>query len=772
MRFDAMGPPVPAMSPNIHTYRGLCHHGLLYMALVGVYYILATLGQTFYAFQWDMLLLETGAITALCYATWTRRAAPKRQMTTTEQNDDDDNDNSDATRSTPCWPLRFLIFKLMFMSGVVKLQANCPTWNQLTALEYHYATQCLPGPLAWHAHQLPPFLQRMSVAATLVIEIPLSLLLILPFGTMRQFGAIVQLLLQVLIILTGNYNFFNVLTIALCLPCLEADSSTAVISTSKYDRQKASSPPSTKVQSEPEPDPRTSPSDGRSRLPYVSYILQSILCGTFVAWCTTQMFDFEWYKDIFIYPGSNNTSTTYRPTVELKWTLDQCNGMLVGVVPNAVRLTFILVALNALQKLCGLLFKNTDTPRKHSKVATIGSVMFQSAFHVACIGATALPLLMLAVQQLHLHPGERMPWKTYDFFLPLWRHVQPYGVANSYGLFRRMTGVGTMPPGAGNNNMGWAGLPPSVVARPELILEGVFRNTTTSTSIISSITAQNAYDDLSSTPGVEEEAEEDVWREINFRWKPGNVLKRPRQVAPHQPRLDWQMWFAALGRYQHNPWLISLMHRLLLLNENNNTNEGFHGNKAVARLLNEPGLVSGQEKLVKLRTVLWDYDFTRMDTEWNRRIPSTIIVKEPLPSYSYTSFPKQYWTRRNRRTYAGLPELKANDPSVKDFLRHHGLLPQRESPSTTSCTPGSDGGKTDRCSAFLFCSPISRHVCSALDRLRIDDNALFWTGLYALLILLAVSRLRARLFRFMGSHQMPNNNDPNCNTTDNGKKNQ
>jgi hypothetical protein len=53
------------------------------------------------------------------------------------------------------------------------------------------------------------------------------------------------------------------------------------------------------------------------------------------------------------------------------------------------------------------------------------------------------------------------------------------------------------------------------------------------------------------------------WLAYEFKWKPGEVNRRPRFVAPHQPRLDWQMWFAALGRYQSTPWLQRFLNRLL-----------------------------------------------------------------------------------------------------------------------------------------------------------------------------------------------------------------
>ena len=69
-------------------------------------------------------------------------------------------------------------------------QADCPTWLKLTALEYHFATQCIPTPGAWWAHQLPPVLLRLGVAATLLIEIPLPFLLIAPSVTLRRLGAV------------------------------------------------------------------------------------------------------------------------------------------------------------------------------------------------------------------------------------------------------------------------------------------------------------------------------------------------------------------------------------------------------------------------------------------------------------------------------------------------------------------------------------------------------------------------------------------------------
>ena len=96
---------------------------------------IVTIGDTFTSFQWDILLMETAFLSIFAAS-----------------------NNAWLSHLNYCY--RFLAFKLMFLSGIVKLQAQCPTWENLTALEFHFATQCIPTPLAWFAHQMPPFLLR------------------------------------------------------------------------------------------------------------------------------------------------------------------------------------------------------------------------------------------------------------------------------------------------------------------------------------------------------------------------------------------------------------------------------------------------------------------------------------------------------------------------------------------------------------------------------------------------------------------------------------
>ncbi|MEZ4544062.1 MAG: lipase maturation factor family protein [Cyanobacteriota/Melainabacteria group bacterium] len=110
------------------------------------------------------------------------------------------------------WLYRWLLFRLLFASGLVKL--GDPTWDSFTALGLSLSN-LLPTVLGWFAYQLPHWCQLFPTAATLFIE-----LLIPPFDFMgrKLRNHIAQFkFLQLVIILTGNFCFFNWLTIALCL---------------------------------------------------------------------------------------------------------------------------------------------------------------------------------------------------------------------------------------------------------------------------------------------------------------------------------------------------------------------------------------------------------------------------------------------------------------------------------------------------------------------------------------------------------------------------
>jgi hypothetical protein len=121
--------------------------------------------------------------------------------------------------------LKFLLFKLMLMSGVVKLTSGDDSWgwlnhsfhwSALTAVDYHYWSQPLPTVFAWWADKSPEWFKHFSVAFCLVVEIIVPFFIWAPRRP-RLIAAGLMIFLQIIIALTGNYCFFNLLTIALCL---------------------------------------------------------------------------------------------------------------------------------------------------------------------------------------------------------------------------------------------------------------------------------------------------------------------------------------------------------------------------------------------------------------------------------------------------------------------------------------------------------------------------------------------------------------------------
>lgn len=355
-----------------------------------VFYLsLSSVGGVFLGFQWDAFLLEA-TLLAVFLAPWKFWIPPG---------------------SFPEPPraahglLRFLLFRLMFLSGLVKLTSGDPSWSGLTALMIHYETQPLPTVIGWAAHQLPGWFHRFSAALMFGIELVVPLFVFAPRRLrMLAFSGIA--FLMVLIALTGNYCFFNLLTLALALFLLD---------------------------------------------------------------------DSQW-------PG--RLSRRASPGVQKG--------------PTKARLQ----------------------PRVATVAACVLAPLALIPFAAECLPARSLPR---ALETVH-------GW------------VAPFRSINGYGLFRVMT-----------------------QPRHEIQIEG-------------------------SADGI-------TWKPYGFRWKPGPEDRMPAFVAPHQPRLDWQMWFAALGRIEHNPWLVQLCRRLL------------EGEPTVLRLMGENPFPDHPPRYI--RGMLYEYHFTR-----------------------------------------------------------------------------------------------------------------------------------------------------------------
>jgi hypothetical protein len=181
-----------------------CLQGPLLLLLWVIYLSLAVTGDVFMGFQWDALLLESGLLVLFVapwrlWTAWGERRAPA---------------------GVAVFLFHWLVFRLMFLSGLVKLAGGDVTWTSQSALLYHYFTQPLPNPLSWYAHQLPEWLQWVSCVMMFGVEI------LLPFAVflgrrMRALAALGFIGLMVLVLLTGNYTFFNWLTLVLCLSLID-----------------------------------------------------------------------------------------------------------------------------------------------------------------------------------------------------------------------------------------------------------------------------------------------------------------------------------------------------------------------------------------------------------------------------------------------------------------------------------------------------------------------------------------------------------------------
>jgi len=326
-----------------------------------LYLSVSSVGRDFLAFQWDVLLLEAGFL-AIFLAPG--GLAPGRGG--------GGGGGGGPPSAVVLWLVWWLLFRLTFQSGLVKLTWHDPEWRNLTALDYHFFTQPLPTWTAWYAQQLPASVKKAAVVVMYVLEIGVPLLI---FGNreMRLVACAGTVFLQVMIMATGNYNFFNLLTIALALTLID---------------------------------------DGGWARVLPARVVQGFA------------------------PGAEAVGS-FAPA---------------GRVVLAV---FVLV-LSCI-KFWENLSPNTVLPRPAARIA-------------------------------------------------MW--ADPFRSVNSYGLFRVMT-----------------------TDRREIVIEGSDDGTT--------------------------------WRAYEFKYKPGDPARRPGFVEPFQPRLDWQMWFAALQQFETTPWFEPLAARLL-----------------------------------------------------------------------------------------------------------------------------------------------------------------------------------------------------------------
>ena len=172
-----------------------------------LYLSLMSVGESFANFQWDALLLETSLLAAL-WLPW--RMRPDWSV-------------ESLAEKIGRWLLWWLFVRMILESGIVKLTWRDERWLGCSALDYHFETQPLPLWTSWYAHQLPRWMLRAQCWLTYFVEIATPILLLAPsrWRFLRHGTVLLHVALQLGILATGNYTYFNWLTIALCVPFLD-----------------------------------------------------------------------------------------------------------------------------------------------------------------------------------------------------------------------------------------------------------------------------------------------------------------------------------------------------------------------------------------------------------------------------------------------------------------------------------------------------------------------------------------------------------------------
>jgi hypothetical protein len=168
---------------------------LVWATLWAIYLSFVNVGQAFYGFGWESMLLEAGFLAIFL---GNSRTAPRVVL---------------------MWLLRWMEFRVMFGAGLIKLRGDA-CWRNLTCLDYHYETQPMPNPLSWCFHWMPAWTHRGGVAFNHFVELVAPFAYFLPQPVATIAGCL-TIAFQLLLIFSGNLSFLNWLTIVLALPLLD-----------------------------------------------------------------------------------------------------------------------------------------------------------------------------------------------------------------------------------------------------------------------------------------------------------------------------------------------------------------------------------------------------------------------------------------------------------------------------------------------------------------------------------------------------------------------
>ena len=177
-------------------------NAVLLAALWFLYLSFYHVGQLFWGYGWELLLLETGFLAIFLCPLRDARPLP-----------------ATAPPRVIIWLLRWVLLRVMFGAGLIKLRGDA-CWRDLTCMFFHYETQPLPNPLSWYLHQLPPAIHKIEVLFNHFVELIVPWTLFAP-RRVRHVGGVFLVAFQVLLILSGNLSWLNWLTITLCIVCFD-----------------------------------------------------------------------------------------------------------------------------------------------------------------------------------------------------------------------------------------------------------------------------------------------------------------------------------------------------------------------------------------------------------------------------------------------------------------------------------------------------------------------------------------------------------------------
>ena len=182
---------------------------MLVWAVIWILYIsFVNVGQEFYAFGWESILLE-----ACVYAVFF-------------------GNRSTTPQTAVIWMLRWLLFRVMFGAGLIKLRGD-PCWHDLTCLDYHYETQPMPNPLSWFFHWGPPWTHKAGVLVNHFAELIVPFAYFLP-QPIASVAGVITILFQALIFASGNLSWLNLLTAVLAISALDNRFLSAILPVDRY----------------------------------------------------------------------------------------------------------------------------------------------------------------------------------------------------------------------------------------------------------------------------------------------------------------------------------------------------------------------------------------------------------------------------------------------------------------------------------------------------------------------------------------------------------